>query len=161
MTKPIRPGGTQPLQPPHDWDEVRYGSIVGWSGFTPYKMCYRCYRVEYMDGRTRTEKEYLCRPETLGEFGERVRDVFVKAFEPFAEVFATAAKSFMKLLGPLERMNEDERLMKLHGSGNLTETGGYEDLGLWQSDMCASWLHDSCPPEISHQCDCACHGRKK
>lgn len=27
--------------------------------------------------------------------------------------------------------------------------------GLWQTDMCASWLHGSCP---SRWCDCTCHG---
>jgi hypothetical protein len=28
--------------------------------------------------------------------------------------------------------------------------------GTWQTDSCATWLHDFCP--ASTECDCTCHG---
>lgn len=45
----------------------------------------------------------------------------------------------------VERQRQD-----LHGAGNRAGDG------TWQSDMCAAWVHESCPP--LPRCDCTCHG---
>lgn len=37
-----------------------------------------------------------------------------------------------------------------HGRRNLAADG------TWQSDLCAAWVHDSCP--APDHCDCTCHG---
>ena len=44
---------------------------------------------------------------------------------------------------------EKDAHIRRYGPRNVTGDG------LWQSDLCAGWLHDSCP---SSHCDCNCHG---
>jgi cobalamin-dependent methionine synthase I len=62
---------------------------------------------------------------------------------------AEGAKRMAEAFAPLLHEIQAKRA---HGRGNEDETG------LWQSDMCAGWLHDSCPTPARRWCDCTCHG---
>lgn len=54
-----------------------------------------------------------------------------------------------RAFAPLLRALEAQRTR--HGLGNTAGDGA------WQSDLCAAWVHGSCPA-LAGLCECTCHG---
>ena len=72
--------------------------------------------------------------------------------EQLSQMAQRAAESATRLREAFAPFLREMEIKRTHGHGNL------DDQGLWQSDMCAGWLHDSCPREARSYCDCTCHG---
>jgi len=76
--------------------------------------------------------------ETMGRtIGERVLPVVRDFGRALARMFEQPESALL-------------RAQSRHGARNRTGDG------LWQSDACGGWLHDSCP--LPGSCDCTCHG---
>lgn len=69
-----------------------------------------------------------------------------RAIRDINEIYKDAIAS----MGRFTRSHVQGDLRARYGPRNCTANG------LWQSDMCAGWLHDSCP--ATGVCDCTCHG---
>lgn len=80
--------------------------------------------------------------EALGRAIKRVGEVLAPVVKAFVESIACIGRALSPVV-------EAEEHMRRFGPRNLTADG------LWQTDACAGWLHDSCP---SRHCDCTCHG---
>lgn len=76
--------------------------------------------------------------------GRSITELVKPLIAAFEEVGRAISGMFVRLQ-PLARM----LVIAKYGADN--ETGG----GVWQSNMCATWLHDSC--QAHGFCDCGCH----
>jgi hypothetical protein len=70
---------------------------------------------------------------------------FQQAMRALAESARQASVAFREMSLNVQRLNPKHR----HGLGNQTADG------VWQTDLCASWLHDSC--RMPNLCHCRCH----
>lgn len=63
-----------------------------------------------------------------------------------ADAAATAGAGLLGFVRQIQAVDVRRR----HGLGNLAGDG------TWKSDLCAAWVHGSCPAPA--HCDCTCHG---
>lgn len=89
--------------------------------------------------------------------GRHVKGVIVLDTTAFLAAMARVGQQFQRMAEEVSRaaakflgLNASIDVRCLVGARNFTGDD------LWQSDMCASWLHDSCP--LTEACDCTCHG---
>lgn len=66
----------------------------------------------------------------------------------FHEAIRRLAQTVRAAFAPLVAVIDRDRAR--HGAGNMAGDGS------WQSDLCAAWVHGSCP--VPWLCDCTCHG---
>lgn len=92
--------------------------------------------------------------QTFRAIGRTLRE----AFEPIAAAARTIGHAIDQWFDQFRiswraiSLTVEQQLRLEHGPRNFT------DDGRWQSDLCAAWIHGSCPhPELSHCC-CTCHG---
>lgn len=69
---------------------------------------------------------------------------FKRAMQKLQETMLLAQDAMANLLRTVVEISQDKC-----GAGNRTGDG------LWQSDMCAAWVHESC--QMYDSCDCRCH----
>lgn len=78
-----------------------------------------------------------------------------RAAQPSFAEFARAMQNVGRALGSrrvrvaMERKAAIVLMQSRFGSGNRAADGK------WQSDLCAAWVHGSCP--LPDHCDCRCH----
>lgn len=83
-----------------------------------------------------------------------------RAFELFAEAGTELANAIgeilevfgtnlLRMFAAFEPVNHREHVIAAYGRRN--EAGD----GMWLSDLCAAWVHESCP--AGEYCDCRCH----
>jgi len=84
----------------------------------------------------------------LALLNKACRDVGRAAVQLVVEAVGRALETYRAFVNSL---NFRPVAIEMHGPRNLDRADD-----TWQSDMCAGWLHDSCPaPQF---CDCTCHG---
>lgn len=146
--------------PPHQFTTVipvkriwQNGGDDIWVPPIGYKVCVRCFREEWADGQVEPGEAGLCQPsfkEMMTSLGKQ----FTNAWQAIADALTPAierALGAFKLLWPYAQMLRDSQLMDEFGRNNDDEDG------MWQSDMCAVWLHGECSSKVSHLCKCRCH----
>lgn len=79
--------------------------------------------------------------EQIGRLLTEIVKPIVAAFEEFGRQIT----QFWENLKPFAR----EMMIVKYGADNETQDG------VWQSNMCATWLHDDCRAHV--YCDCKCH----
>lgn len=96
--------------------------------------------------------------EQAVEAWREIGRTFQRMGEQLAAAIRPIARAFDQLLGNVRTawrqisLTVEQQLRLEHGRRNFT------DDGRWQSDLCAAWIHGTCPhPELSHCC-CTCHG---
>lgn len=101
-----------------------------------------------------TQEEVDAAVETFRKIGRTFQGIG----EQLALAFRPIGRALDQLLGNFRTawrqisLTVEQQLRLEHGRRNFT------DDGRWQSDLCAAWIHGSCPhPELSHCC-CTCHG---
>lgn len=96
--------------------------------------------------------------EQLKAAAARVGRAMQWMVDRFAEPIREIGKTLQAVIDSLRAAwttvstTTEQLLRREYGAGNFLPDGR------WQSDVCAAWLHGSCPfPEITHCC-CTCHG---
>lgn len=71
-----------------------------------------------------------------------------RQMQKIADAQARAMRRLWRAFAPLVRETQRQQHVRRFGSRNVDQDGA------WITDLCASWLHESCP---SAHCDCRCH----
>jgi hypothetical protein len=88
--------------------------------------------------------------EVLAQRAAESRARMAAAFAAVAATGRQASSHLSELRLAVRRLTQVV-LGPRHGLGNFDPLDG-----TWQSDSCATWLHDFCP--AASACDCTCHG---
>jgi hypothetical protein len=70
---------------------------------------------------------------------------FSEAMQQVATASARVGDAFAHLAETMRRRRDPRSAYGWNFAGD----------GAWQSDLCAAWVHDSCP--LPDCCDCTCH----
>lgn len=90
--------------------------------------------------------------ETIGSQFRALTDAVRPALEEMARTCERVIRAIARAFQPLVEGNKLHQLKTYYGPDQFVDE---DETVLWQSTMCAVWLHPECP--LPDHCDCTCH----